>query len=51
MGRPSWSERTCPKKDPWCGGNFERLYVRRDKKMIPVGRMCAKCGHIVLDQE
>jgi len=56
MGRPSWRERTCllelksedGKRTSTCYGISEKLYVRRNNKMIPVGRMCATCGNIVL---
>lgn len=58
MGRPSYGSRRCPNVDLRSGGthsggydSFERLYVRRGKKMIPVGRLCAKCGEIKLDEK
>ena len=47
MGRPTWRERDCPKCG--CYSCFEKLYVRRGAKMMPVGRKCSKCNHIVLD--
>lgn len=47
MGRPSYNKRQCPIDG--CLGTFERLYVRRKEKRIPVGRKCDKCNHIVLD--
>lgn len=47
MGRPTWLERRCPIDGCW--GTFERLYVRRGEKRIPVGRKCDKCDHVVLD--
>lgn len=47
MGRPKWLVRICPTKQ--CYGDFERLYVRRNNKMIPVGRRCIQCGHTEFD--
>lgn len=47
MGRPNWRERICPKKR--CYGDFEKLYIRRSKKMIPVGRRCATCGFFIIE--
>ena len=55
MGRPSWNERRCPQmKENRCGGGydtFEKIYARRGRKMIPIGRRCSKCGHVVYDTE
>ncbi len=51
LGRPSYGSRRCP-NNPDCHrgyDSFERLYVRRGTKWIPVGRKCKQCQHIVLD--
>lgn len=51
MGRPSWRERDCPKDGCNSYNKFEKIYARREKKMIPIGRRCSKCGHAVYDTE
>lgn len=49
MGRPSWNERRCPNDNCRGYNSFEKIYARRGKKMIPIGRRCSKCGHAVYD--
>ena len=55
MGRPGWNERRCPMySENKCHDgydSFEKIYARRGKKMVPIGRRCSKCGHAVYDTE